>query len=83
MECKGSEVHEGSDVRSGFNRDIVECKASEMKDITDMLDGFNRDIVECKASEKRRISSEMRDLIETLWNVKEDDDEEQVEIIMI
>ena len=55
-----------------FNRDIVECKEIFEEHIDARRTGFNRDIVECKVHMCVFEPRFARDLIETLWNVKEE-----------
>ena len=55
----------------GFNRYIVECKENFDMDIEALGMGFNRYIVECKETIRSTdLNSASRDLIDTLWNVK-------------
>ena len=61
---------------TGINRNIVECKVAAIVS-GNLGTSINRNIVECKVAKAKRYTAEQLVLIETLWNVK---GENQIEI---
>ena len=72
MECKDLKAAGLNPALSRFNRYIVECKDIWQKGYVIVGSGFNRYIVECKVINGNGATTASGDLIDTLWNVKED-----------
>ena len=73
MECKDALQSQLANCCCGINRNIVECKEELYNKGLVGTDGINRNIVECKVNTFSLEAHDIIVLIETLWNVKVDD----------
>ena len=65
--------------KRSINRNIVECKVSQATCFINNPVRINRNIVECKVCMSAQLEVVDAVLIETLWNVKTEDDAKAVE----
>ena len=77
MECKDALQAQLANCCCGINRNIVECKAKQSPHIYSVLYRINRNIVECKDHEAGTADRKAYVLIETLWNVKNNEYDEE------
>ena len=83
MECKVNIDDKKRVQRIRFNRYIVECKAATTGSFKVRVTRFNRYIVECKVRKMLVNPRYIGDLIDTLWNVKENSLEARVAALEI
>ena len=72
VECKSTCVNYGLQVLYRINRNIVECKLKSLLFIYLKPFRINRNIVECKSKYCSDSFCKQIELIETLWNVNDD-----------